>query len=323
MTNRLTNGEGKPQAEYPKIPDFSRYKVCDSYSVPVTDSPITGGAPVADTKTPQRISRRQLQELDSRLGDRDKELLRAVQKYRYLMTGQIQRLLFRESATSSAGLRATSRTLKKLQQMGLVDSLSRRIGGVRAGSGSFIWYIAHAGERLLRLHDGRAFPIRRQFEPSPYFLAHTLAVAEIAIQLTEICQDHEPEITSLQLEPECWRTYSDAGVSLSLKPDLYAATISEEYEDRYFLEIDLDTESPAKVIEKCEKYHAYYRSGLEQEESEVFPLTVWIVPGRERKEQLIRRLREVFDKQAKLFAVITGDELQHLILDGGDRDMLC
>lgn len=323
MTNRLTNGEGKPQAECPKIPDFSRYKVCDSYSVPVTDSPITGGAHVADTKTPQRISRRQLQELDSRLGDRDKELLRAVQKYRYLMTGQIQRLLFRESATSSAGLRATSRTLKKLQQMGLVDSLSRRIGGVRAGSGSFIWYIAHAGERLLRLHDGRAFPIRRQFEPSPYFLAHTLAVAEITIQLTEICQDHEPEITSLQLEPECWRTYSDAGVSLSLKPDLYAATISEEYEDRYFLEIDLDTESPAKVIEKCEKYHRYYRSGLEQKEHEMFPLTVWIVPTIKRKEHLLSHIRNAFVKQPKLFAVITSEELEQLIRDGGDETTLC
>ena len=30
--------------------------------------------------------------------------------------------------------------------------------------------------------------MRRHYEPSPYFLAHTLAVAEIAIQLTEICR---------------------------------------------------------------------------------------------------------------------------------------
>ena len=128
---------------------------------------------------------------------------------------------------------------------------------------------------------------------------------------------------SLQLEPKCWRTYSNTGVSCSLKPDLYAATMSEEYEDRYFIEVDLDTESPAKIIEKCQKYHAYYRSGLEQEESEMFPLTVWIVPNTARKEKLIRHLREVFDKQAKLFAVITGNELEHLILEGGDREMLC
>jgi len=55
----------------------------------------------------------------------------------------------------------------------------------------------------------------------------------------------------------------------------------------------------------------------------MFPLTVWIVPGITRKEKLIRHLSETFDKQAKLFAVITCDELEHLVLEGGDREMLC
>lgn len=323
MTNRLTNGDGKPQAETPGIQDFAQFNVRDSFSVPAADSSAVGGTPVTDCQAPRRISKRQLLGIDSRLGERDRQLLAAVQQYRYLMTGQMQRLLFTDAANPSAGLRAASRNLKKLSELGLINSLSRRIGGVRAGSGSFIWHLTHAGERLLRLHDNRAFPVRRHCEPSPYFLAHTLAVAEIAIKFTEICREHEPQITALQLEPECWRAYSSAGVSLSLKPDLYAATTTEEYEDRYFIEVDLDTESPAKIIEKCQKYHAYYRSGLEQEESEMFPLTVWIVPSDSRKEKLIRHLKKAFDKQAKLFAIITCDELEHLILNGGDREMLC
>lgn len=323
MTNRLTNGDGKPQAETPGIKDFAQFNVRDSFSVPAADSSAVGGTPVTDCQAPRRISKRQLLEIDSRLGERDRQLLSAVQQYRYLMTGQMQRLLFTDAANPSAGLRAASRNLKKLNELGLISSLSRRIGGVRAGSGSFIWHLTHAGERLLRLHDNRAFPVRRHCEPSPYFLAHTLAVAEIAIKFTEICREHEPQITALQLEPECWRAYSSAGLSLSLKPDLYAATTTEEYEDRYFIEVDLDTESPAKIIEKCQKYHAYYRSGLEQEESEMFPLTVWIVPSDSRKEKLIRHLKKAFDKQAKLFAIITCDELEHLILNGGDREMLC
>ena len=323
MTNRLTNGDSKPQAETPAVPDFSRYKVCDSYSVPVTDSTSAGAAPDTDSPISQRISRRKLLEIDSRLGTRDREVLLAAQKYRYLMTGQIERLLFTDATNPSAGLRAASRNLKKLCNFGLVDSLSRRIGGVRAGSSSLIWYLTHAGERLLRLHHNKAHPIRRFFEPSPHHLAHTLAVAEIAIRLTEICREHEPEIASLQLEPECWRTYSNAGVALSLKPDLYAATTTEEYEDRYFIEVDLDTESPVKIIEKCQRYHAYYHSGLEQMESEMFPLTIWIVPSITRKEKLIRHLKVAFDKQPKLFAIITSDELEQLILEGGDRRMLC
>ena len=323
LTNRLTDGDGKVQAETAGIRDFAQFNVRDSFSVPATDSPMAGGAHVNGSQAPQRVSKRQLAETDSRLGERDRQLLAAVQQYRYLMTGQIQRLLFTDAANPSAGLRAASRSLKKLSGHGLVDSLSRRIGGVRAGSGSFIWHLTHADERLLRLHDGKSSPMRRHYEPSPYFLAHTLAVAETAIRLIEICREHEPQITALQLEPECWRAYSSAGVSYSLKPDLYAATATEEYEDRYFIEVDLDTESPAKIIDKCEKYHAYYRSGLEQEASEMFPLTVWIVPSDSRKEKLIRHLRETFDKQAKLFAVITCDELEHLVLEGGDREMLC
>jgi len=324
MTNRPTNGEGKPQAETPGIQDFAQFNVRDSFSIPATDSSAAGGAtPNTTSPTPQRVSKRQLLDLDRRLGERDRKLLHAIQKYRYLMTGQVQRLLFTDAANASAGLRAASRNLKKLNEYGLINSLSRRIGGVRAGSSSLVWYITHAGERLLRLRNNRAYPIRRQYEVSAYFLAHTLAVAEISIQLIEICRKHEPKLIALQLEPECWRVYSNAGVSLSLKPDLYVATMTEEYEDRYFLEVDLATESPAKIIEKCQKYHAYYRSGLEQEESEMFPLTVWIVPNVARKGKLLIHLREAFDKQPRLFAVITAEELEHLILEGGDRDMLC
>ncbi len=323
MTNRLTNGERKSQAETPGIQDFSQFNVRDSFSVPSTNSSTVGGIPDANSQTLQRISKRQLLETNRRLGERDRQLLDAIQKYRYLMTGQVQRLLFTDAANSSAGLRAASRNLRKLNGLGLINSLSRRIGGVRAGSSSLVWYLTHAGERLLRLYDGMAFPTRRHFEPSPYFLAHTLAIAETAIRLIEICRKYEPQLSVIQLEPECWRAYSNAGVSCSLKPDLHAATTTAEYEDRYFIEVDLDTESPAKVIEKCQKYHAYYRSGLEQEESGMFPLTVWIVPSVARKERLIRYLKEAFDKQAKLFAVITDEELEHLILEGGDREMLC
>lgn len=323
MTDRLTNGEQRPRAGTPGIKDFAQFNVRDSFSVPATDPPAVGGAPDTDSRPRQRVSKRQLVEIDGRLGERDWEVLLAVQRYRYLMTGQIGRLLFTDAANPSAGLRAASRNLKKLNGFGLVDSLSRRIGGVRAGSSSLIWHLTHAGERLLRLRDARAFPVRRHFGPSAYFLAHTLAVAETAIKLIEICRGHEPEIAALQLEPECWRAYSSSGVSLSLKPDLYAVTTTEEYEDRYFIEVDLDTESPAKIIEKCQRYHAYYRSGLEQERSEMFPLTVWIVPSITRKEKLIRQLKKAFDKQTRLFAVITCDELEKLVLEGGDRETLC
>lgn len=319
MTNHLTSRDKKPQAETPGVSAFSRYRVCDSYSNSITDTPVSGGT---DAEI-HRLSHKRLLEMDIVLGERDKEVLLAVQRHRYLMTGQVQRLIFTNAATSTAALRAASRCLRKLKSLGLVCSLTRRIGGVRAGSGSLVWYISHAGERLLRLHEHKPVPVRRFFEPSPYFLAHTLAVSEISIQLTELCREQGMELSSLQPEPECWRAYSEHGAYLSLKPDLYAVTVSGEYEDRWFFEVDLDTESPAKVIEKCQRYHQYYRTGLEQKAAGVFPLTVWIVPDQGRRDRLAAAIRTAFDKQPRLFAVITGDELAHLVKYGGDGGTLC
>lgn len=319
MTNRPTTHDKKAQAEPPGIPGFARFPVCDSYCNPIMDTASPGGpAPKS-----RRLSHRQILETDSRLSSRDKEALLAIQRHRYLLTGQVQRLVFTDAATPSAALRAASRCLKKLRELGLVYTMSRRIGGVRAGSASLVWYLSHAGERLLRLHDHQPALIRRFFEPSPYFLAHTLAVAELSIQLAELCQKEGITLAVLQPEPGCWRSYSERGAHVSLKPDLYAATVSGEYEDRWFFEVDLDTESPAKVVEKCQRYHRYYRSGLEQKASGVFPLTVWVAPDEARKTRLATAIRTAFDKQPKLFAVITGEELEHLVRYGGDKDMLC
>lgn len=55
----------------------------------------------------------------------------------------------------------------------------------------------------------------------------------------------------------------------------------------------------------------------------MFPLTAWIVPTAKRKDTLLTCIRQAFDKKPKLFAVITMDELEHLIRDGGDNSMLC
>lgn len=85
MTNRLTNGGGKPQAENAGIKGFARFNVRDSFSIPATDSSAGGSTPDSGSQTSQRVSKKQLLEMDSRLGERDRELLGVVQQYRYAM----------------------------------------------------------------------------------------------------------------------------------------------------------------------------------------------------------------------------------------------
>lgn len=323
-SDRMTPRSNEKSPKNLDLTAYSEYSVRDSFaqSIPQNSSDGEGGS------ERRHVSRQQLEEIDAAFGDRDKQILLSIQRYRYLMSSQIQRLHFIDSATSSAALRATTRCLKKLHELGLIDHLARRIGGVRAGSGALVWYITHAGERLLRMRSQSSAPIKRAFSPSPFFLSHTLAVAEIAIQLTEICREgSDSKLVTIQPEPESWRSYSEYGKILSLKPDLFSITMAAseecEYVDSWFLEIDMSTESYAKILQKCERYHAYYRTGLEQEETGVFPLTVWIVPTTERKQKLMEHIRKAFDKQPRLFAVITQNELKELIRNGGDGGALC
>lgn len=318
MSNRITSQDGGKTPQNRPAPDFSKFMVHDSFHDSITNSLGEAGEEC------HRISRQRLEEIAASLSDRDREVISSIQRFRYLMSSQVQRLHFTDAASPAAALRAASRCLKRLRELGLIDHLARRIGGVRAGSGSLVWYITHAGERLIYLQDHILTPTKRFFEPSPYFLAHTLAVADVAVELTEFCREVRGlKLSALQTEPKCWRNYSEYGTLLALKPDLFAITVAEQYEDRWFIEVDLATESPSKVVAKCEKYHKYYRTGLEQQEAEVFPLTVWIVPTTDRKERLITHIREAFANQPRLFAVITKDELPHLIRHGGDGGTLC
>ena len=156
------------------------------------------------------------------------------------------------------------------------------------------------------------------------FLRHSLAVSECYVQLVEICR-RTPGLTLLAAdwEPDCWRSYTQHGKIVSLKPDLFVATKSDGYEDRWFIEIDLSTESPSTIIGKCDRYRDYYRSGLEQKQFGVFPVVVWLVLDAGRKERLRSAIQEAYPKRGKLFIVITADEFERLIRQGFDTKDLC
>jgi len=125
-------------------------------------------------------------------------------------------------------------------------------------------------------------------------------------------------VTTIQLEPNCWRSYNGRhGVRQQLKPDLYAVTSDGEYEDLWFFEIDLDTEAPSRVMAKCEQYQEYYRFGAEHAKREVFPRVVWIVPNAKRKTALQSHIAGSSTVTVKqLFVFVLPDELEALIRKG-------
>jgi len=269
-----------------------------------------------------RLSKRRLEELDRIFGELEKTLLRSLRQLRYLTANQIRRLHFTDNASLHAAQRATRRMMSKLQGYGVVESLERRIGGVRAGSNAFVWTLTEAGIHLLHLNDPEYSFRKRGFEPSLNFLNHTLAVAEVYVQLVELCKRKQLELVKTELEPVCWRGYTgEDGKPATMKPDMYAVTDDGKYEDSWFIEVDLATESPHKILNKCRRYVYYCRSGIEQEKHRIFPMVVWLVFSINRKNKLMQYIaecREMSEPSKTLFVVITPDEFETLICNGVD-----
>lgn len=261
-------------------------------------------------ETAARISRRQLENLAGNFREREQAILQSLGDCRYMTTGQISRLRFEaDHANCDASLRAANRTITRLKKLGLVTALGQRIGGVRGGSGGLIWSLTAAGAKLANF-DGETPPRRRSFEPSPQFTEHTLAIAELYIQLLGI---HGITLAKVEFEPVCWRDFNKD----TLKPDLFAITSDGEYEDYWFFEIDLATEALQRIVAKCEQYQSYFLAGEEQNKHGLFPKVMWVVRDGKRRTSIQARIAESREVQHKnLFAVILPDELEATVRKG-------
>ena len=270
------------------------------------------------------INDRMLRTYAKRLSDRDIAILESLAKCTFMLTGQIQRLHNTDASTQTAALRATAREMKKLKEYGLVKNLDRRIGGVRGGSSSLVWHLSEAGYRLLELGSHEKRTRKRHLEPSLNHLNHAIAVSACYVCIHEICQQNpNVNLDHADTEPICWRSYARHGNIVYLKPDLFLATKCGGYEDRWFIEIDLATESPTTILKKCERYHDYYKTNLEQRKHGVFPAIIWIVPDKARKEVLQTTITKFNKKNTKMFLVILPDDLEKIIINGFDAKDLC
>ena len=226
-----------------------------------------------------------LDALASQMTGRDYAVLRDVDKYRLLTTRHIQRLHFDPAhPTAAASARACTRALARLRDLQAIRALQRRIGGVRAGSAGFAWYLGPAGERLLRAADpATARPGRRNYrEPSRHFTDHTLAIAELAIQALEAAREEgsDFEVLDLQAEPASWQqSLSRHGTAQTLKPDLLLVTASGDYEHHWFIEADMATEHLPVILRQCAAYEAYRATGRYQAENGLFPAVLWVTPA--------------------------------------------
>lgn len=209
------------------------------------------------------------------LRDRDMEIVRHVTELRLMSGRQIETVHFPPGAYASAetASRRCRQVLARLARDGVLHRLDRRVGGVRAGSSSFVYALGPAGHRLLE--DDRVRP--RRYEPSTVFVTHQLAVSQLVVDLTLAARRGELELLSVEGEPACWRNVPAVG-RVVLRPDLFLVLTPGELEYRWFVEVDRDTHHRPAILRKARLYETYYRSGVEQANSGVFPRVIWITP---------------------------------------------
>lgn len=263
------------------------------------------------------LGRRGLERLKAELSGRDYAIIGQVGDLRLMSARQLEAIHFpaADHQTANSAARCCRRVLERLVRDRLLIRLERRIGGVRAGSASYVYAIGPVGQRVLDRQEPRA----RFREPSTTFALHTLAIAQLITDITLTSRTSRLDLLQLQPEPACWRsTTVGLGVPSVLRPDLFVAVGVGDFEHRWFIELDLGTEHLPTLLRKCHAYETYYLSGAEQATHEVFPKVLWIMHTEDRAERLTAAIGRDSRLTSELFTITT-TELALNVLMGEAR----
>ena len=179
--------------------------------------------------------------------------------------------------TTVASARACNRCLDRLVEHRVLLRLERRIGGIRAGSSSYVYAL---GTSASDCEPSRTEALLSGAERG-IFVDHTLAVSQLMVDVAVTSRTKVFDVLAAQAEPRAWRTFTSSGGLTVLRPDGYLALGVGDYEHRWFVEIDRGTEHLPALLRKCRIYDAYFRSGKEQSASGVFPRVCWLMPSAE------------------------------------------
>lgn len=255
------------------------------------------------------------------LSERDDAVLQALARVRVLTGAQLERLLFSDIAVASRG-RTRRRVLGRLVDLGLVVTLERRIGGVRAGSAGLVYGLSGAGQKLAgRAVAGGSSPRpRTTATPSALFLAHALAVAEAYVATMEALRG-VPGVALAGFDVEQNATWpTGRGPKDLLRPDALVVLTREEVSDVWWLEVDRDTESLPRIVRLLRRYLAFARSGQAGPRG-VVPRMLLSVPSPDRLAGVQTEIARLPAPAAQLFAVCMESEVAALlvseILDDG------
>jgi hypothetical protein len=266
--------------------------------------------------TRRYLSAAAYRELANELTGHDLIALKRVSDLRFVTGSQLTRLCFADSDDHNANGRAARRALLRLVRLAALDRLPRRVGGVRSGSAGFVYHLGLGGQRLAVERGWQPERRRRRsLAPGTLFVRHALQVSELHTLLVEHDRSRHVELLELTSEPTCWRTYGGVtGQRQTLKPDSFARLGIGEYEDSYFIEVDMGSEGSRALERQLQLYVTYFESGAEQATHGVFPRVLWLAPDDRRVQVIAASVARLLAADRELFQVVRFDEVPATML---------
>lgn len=256
-----------------------------------------------------RITAQRVARVQASLTGSQRLLLEHLGTAKLLSGSQLRRLTDSRSVYER---RALQRDLKTLTELRVFARLARRVGGVRAGSDSYVYALDVVGQRILDPRPRRQW--RRPWTPGVRVLDHTLAISDLYVRLVEADRAGQLDLLHFATEPHCWRTFAGpGGARLTLKPDAQTVIATQDHERHYWIEVDRSTESLTWITDKAKAYSRYFDTGREQQAQGVFPLCLWIAPDQQRAAGLTDALARLPADHWQLHQVTTTDAAMYAL----------
>jgi hypothetical protein len=265
--------------------------------------------------TARRLRQAVVEQLVDRLGDRDRAIVLGLARLRVLTGQHLTRLHFADLSTATRD-RTRRRVLGRLASLGIVTTLERRIGGVRAGSAGLVYALDVAGQRILPLLGAETAVdstsrARHPWTPGVLFLGHSLAVSELYVQLKEEERAGTFNLAQFRTEAASWHPNGFGGL---IKPDASVLLQDAEEEASVWIEVDRATESLPTLRRKLLAYVDFANAG-QLGPDDVTPMVLVAVPHERRLLAVSGLIRDLPEPAAKLIQVALFDEATHLLVD--------
>lgn len=258
-----------------------------------------------------------------KLTERDVEILKAVNRYRYMRTSQVWHLIFPENTTNQAA----ARRLKYLYHNGFFGRVQPLIQPGH-GSGEMAYYLDKAGQDLLRDHEEDVFQYGKSGQVKRAFLQHALDLSEFRLCLETALQGNEiVELHRFTCDFEV-KGHTDRAVG-NRRYKLYHEVIHpltrerfvvypdgliilkgkgkyEQFQKLYFLEIDRGTEGLSRIRDKVIGYNLYLREEVYKKFGEFDDFKVLLQTSSPKRAKNIRRC--LVDQEGTDFVWITSME---------------